>query len=294
MSDADEAGMVDDVSATNNNGAAANIAMTAAGTITTIGDGHDTVVPATTVAPKINFEADLVTLDSSGAPVGSKIRSGSPSSATPTADPAPFAPIGDPDAPATGTTAALLNSVIVNRNKRKAKDIVLIALEFYFVFLAADGLYTEAIIHYGIEIWSDPFFLFAISTILYVVAVSVCVMIHASRLPSNRNTSAEIEEAYEKTNNVPIFDGFMEIRISYRFGDKTFSTVVYSIFVVIVVFLSFLGVNGAEGFTYTTAILACLTLYRFTADICEYHLITRQTKEEDASNPTLTGPPLHV
>ena len=54
-----------------------------------------------TVAPEIKFEVDLVILDPSGAPAGSSFRSGSPSSVTPTVDPAPFAPIGDPVAPAT-------------------------------------------------------------------------------------------------------------------------------------------------------------------------------------------------
>ena len=95
-----------------------------------------------TVAPEIKFEVDLVILDPSGAPAGSSFRSGSPSSVTPTVDPAPFAPIGDPVAPATvapiggpvapgtETTDALLTSVIVNCNKGKAKNIVATVLEF--------------------------------------------------------------------------------------------------------------------------------------------------------------------
>ena len=93
--DADDAGMVDDVSATNNNGAAAaTIAVTAAGIITPIDGGH--VVPVTTVTPEIKFQVDLVTVDpASGTPVGSSFRSESPSNVTPTVDPAPFTPIGD-------------------------------------------------------------------------------------------------------------------------------------------------------------------------------------------------------
>lgn len=95
-----------------------------------------------TVAPEIKFEVDLVILDPSGAPAGSSFRSGSPSSVTPTVDPAPFAPIGDPVAPGTvapiggpvapgtETTDALLTSVIVNCNKGKAKNIVATVLDF--------------------------------------------------------------------------------------------------------------------------------------------------------------------
>ena len=107
-----------------------------------------------TVAPEIKFEVDLVILDPSGAPAGSSFRSGIPSSVTPTVDPAPFAPIGDPVAPGTvaqingpvapttiapigdpvapgtETTDALLTSVIVNCNKGKAKNIVATVLEF--------------------------------------------------------------------------------------------------------------------------------------------------------------------
>jgi len=178
------------------------------------------------------------------------------------------------------TISALLNRVIVNRNKRKAKNIVATGLEFTLavatLMISADTKAKEVAKEYNYEdgLATEAIALGIIS-ILYVITLSTVAMIHASRLPCNCNTSAEIEVAFAKTNNMPIIDGILEIPLASRFGGKWFVAVVYSIFVLTLVALFYvLKITYWDTSTLTSILLAIFTMYRFTADICEYRVFT--------------------
>jgi hypothetical protein len=215
----------------------------------------------------------------------------------------------------------LLNSVIVNRNKSKAKDIVATAFEFILavitILISENNKYkctntpyiytTVPTAGFGLDgnqkeypLCSDvtrtPSCTCAVEKdwlsvltsgiskgaialgcilIIYVVTVSVGVVIHASRLSSNCITTAEIEEAYEKTNSMAIIDGILEIPLASRFGGKWFVVGAYSILGLTLVALFYiLAITACDWGTLAAMLLAILTMYRFTADLCKYCVFT--------------------
>ena len=187
----------------------------------------------------------------------------------------------------------VLELVIQNRNKRKAKDIVVVCLEFILAVGAvvasieseikalndADDVECDT----GGKCYEGDFFVASITyiiaalTILYAVVVSVATFRHAYQLPTHLRTLKAVEEAYAETNSVPLFDGFLEIGISLRLGGGCgYVTGVWTFFGVTVIALICSLAVGVSSVGICFAItLAVVQLYRITADLCEYRVHTR-------------------
>jgi hypothetical protein len=163
----------------------------------------------------------------------------------------------------------LLNCAIQNRIKRKAKNIAMSSAEF---ILAVISLLLE--IGQGIVFGGK---VLGITAIVYVTVMAIVTMVHAYRLPSNIHTTLSIENAFKKTNNFPIIDGVLEIPLVIRYGSVWFALLVWGVFVVVFITLVSLLVYTQETRTTIAAgLLAALTLYNVTSDICEYHVLTRK------------------
>ncbi|KAL7566184.1 hypothetical protein ACA910_011259 [Epithemia clementina (nom. ined.)] len=166
----------------------------------------------------------------------------------------------------------LLDSVILNRNKRRAKQVVKTGIEF--LMSVALLLYTihEQENDYGI---APSGLALAMISMSYVCAIMFFITVHAYRLPPEFHTTPAIEEAYKKTNNWPIIDGFMEIPLPYRFGGAVVAYTFWSVF-----FLLFLVLMVTLALTYSgpyvlSSFLATFTLYDLTSELCEYWVHTR-------------------
>ena len=105
--------------------------------------------------------------------------------------------------------------------------------------------------------------------------VFVAVVVHAMRLLPNCNTTADFDEAYGKTNGMAVIDGILEIPLASRFGGKWFVVGAYSILGLTLVALFYiLAITACDWGTLAPMLLAILTMYRFTADLCKYCVFT--------------------
>ena len=116
--------------------------------------------------------------------------------------------------------------------------------------------------------------------------VFVAVVVHAMRLLPNCNTTADFDEAYGKTNGMAVIDGILEMPLASRFGGKWFVVGAYSIFGLTLLPLLWIPFEPPPTYvpddnpvdyvysTLTAVLLAISTMYRFTADICEYRIFT--------------------
>lgn len=169
--------------------------------------------------------------------------------------------------------SSLLDIVILNQNKRKAKNIVMNSVQF---IVAVSALLHQVDVDQGENggIVQEGLVLGSIA-ILYAVMVIVLVMCHAASLPPNHRTKMEVEEAYKATNEKPIIDGILEIRLARQFGCQRFCYSLWAVFAVLVSFLAYtLSISYSAPYL-TSSLLAGMTLYQMTSDSCEYWVHTR-------------------
>lgn len=168
--------------------------------------------------------------------------------------------------------SSLLDIVILNQNKRKAKNIVMNSVQFIVSVIA--------ILH-QVDVDGEPGgiepegLVLGSIAILYAVMVIVSVMCHAASLPPNHRTTMEVEEAYKATNEKPIIDGILEIRLAQQFGCQGFCYGLWAVFAGIVSLLVVtLSISYSAPYVISS-LLAVMTLYQMTSDSCEYWVHTR-------------------
>ncbi len=187
----------------------------------------------------------------------------------------------------------LLDKVLKTRLQRKAKAVVISGVEFLLVDLAvlSDALEMEL---------GSTYQKAGVATILggsavYVVVLSLFIFFHALRDKVDSSTTQEVEDAYNKTNKIPIWDGIMELPFPIKFKGKNwyfpYLAWGWAAFIIIwgMIFFGF-GLEGpkdggvAAGLTTTT--LAALSagavlLYQITSDFSEYWVQSRPINRED-------------
>uniref|UniRef100_A0A7S1UPK4 Uncharacterized protein n=1 Tax=Grammatophora oceanica TaxID=210454 RepID=A0A7S1UPK4_9STRA len=204
---------------------------------------------------------------------------------------------------------SLLDLVTQNRVKRKAKDLVSTAIEFtlavvtimtttqnagnYVTVCTGFGFYTGEVC----EISDDRSYATVLPTgldsaswsltlgvIVYAVAVAVFAMVHAYRQTESPMPRVEVEEAYKKTNKIPVVDGFLEIPLACRHVEgrsRILVVVAWTIWCLVMAALIYvLSYSYNDSSSLASIFLAAYTFYRLTADLCEYWVHTRPAKEE--------------
>jgi len=164
------------------------------------------------------------------------------------------------------TLSNLLDYVVLNRNKRKVKQIMKTGIEFLFT--------VGPLILSVLEMEGE------ISTLSFVVMVNVIGLIifvtaHAHNLPPKTPTYPEIEEAYKLTNSKPFVDGLLEIPLARRFGGVVMVYSLWSVFFLTMVSLLVTLITTFSAPYLFSSLLASLTLYDLTSDLCEYWVYTR-------------------
>uniref|UniRef100_A0A7S4RC18 Uncharacterized protein n=1 Tax=Ditylum brightwellii TaxID=49249 RepID=A0A7S4RC18_9STRA len=183
----------------------------------------------------------------------------------------------------------ILDKVIINRIRRKGKDVVLLVVEF---LLALVGIIL-AITREKDGAPKITTIIFCAAIAFYVICLALMLTWNVFHLPPNVSTSEEVEEAYKKTNSNYMIDGILEIPIAIKFGLKWPVFIVWGIFLVGFGFLLYiLQTNTAiERDVYVNSLLAALLLYRVTSDTCEFwvHTLPEHRKHYATDDNKLEG-----
>eukprot|EP00554_Chaetoceros_debilis_P006343 CAMPEP_0194074124 /NCGR_PEP_ID=MMETSP0149-20130528/1325_1 /TAXON_ID=122233 /ORGANISM="Chaetoceros debilis, Strain MM31A-1" /LENGTH=201 /DNA_ID=CAMNT_0038754241 /DNA_START=30 /DNA_END=635 /DNA_ORIENTATION=- len=181
----------------------------------------------------------------------------------------------------------LFNHLLRTRLQRRAKSILVSGLEFLItdlaiLFLAIDLNIQDKQVELG---------LFIVTGIgaLYVLSLCVFLFVHASCYMNKdkMNTTAEIEEAFTKTNQIPFFDGIFELVFPAKFRGNVWYLpyIMWSFCVAIILsgaILYAFTVNEDVPKATTAALSAsALLLYQITADFSEYWVISRNQERAD-------------
>jgi hypothetical protein len=179
---------------------------------------------------------------------------------------------------AANALSSLLDLVILNRNKRKAKNIVMTSVQF---ILSLFVLLNQVEADTGGEIDRQSLVL-GIIAILYGAIIIICVMFHARwYLSPDHQTKMEVEEAYKGTNDKPIIDGILEIWLARQFGCPKFCYVLWMMYAAFFALLVLALITSYNSAPYVlSSLLAMMTLYQMTSDVCEYRVHTHQQNLE--------------
>jgi hypothetical protein len=203
----------------------------------------------------------------------------------------------------------LLDSVVQNRNKRKAKQIVKTGIEFLLAVVALlaavtseerkqflenqatyeyDGCQSDCHSYFHVckvfcsngysydYVLIEPMALaLGVVAMIYIAALMAFVAYHAYHLPSESYTRIEIEEAYKKTNGRPIIGGVLEIPLAIEFGGAAVVFTLWIIFGLIFIALIYVLVTSYSFPYLFSSFLLIFTLYDLTAELCEYWVYTR-------------------
>ena len=166
---------------------------------------------------------------------------------------------------ASRNVSKLLDKVVTNRVKRKAKDVACTAFEFVL-----------AVILIAVKFRMAAFTIaYVIFVVLYASSLATATAVYACRLPSDVKTIKEVEDAYERTNKILFFGGLYEIPLTFRFGGKILAVFLWSFYVLIMA-----GLTDVLFTTYWeeevfAIVLAVYSLYRLTTDVSEFFVHAR-------------------
>lgn len=181
--------------------------------------------------------------------------------------------------------SSLQSTILKNRALRKAKSIAATGLEF---ILAIATLLSAVKEEWG-EFADPGAIAWMVIAILLAVAISVGTLCHAycvTSAASNASiTNKELEDAYARTNKIPIVDGILEIPLSFRYGGACFVIACWCSFLVfffgtVVILIS---VEGASDYA-AAALLAVFAFFHMTGDLCEYWVHTRPHQQAPLQN----------
>ena len=197
--------------------------------------------------------------------------------------------------------SSLLDNVVTNRLKRKAKDVLVASFEFalavVLIVLALEdndddstddetdegGSTTTTTTTSGDM--ADAAIALVVVVIVYVVALAVTTTFYAYRLPKNVKTSKKVEEAYAWTNNVPLVDGFLEIPLTFRFGASKLAMARWAIYFMVLAWLiAVLDIFFNWQSETVGIVLAVFTFYRVTADVNEFFVHHRHSDRISGRN----------
>lgn len=199
---------------------------------------------------------------------------------------------------ASTTVDKLLDKVMNTKLQRKAKAVIMTCVQFIFtntvivlnVAEKAESLNKN--VSQGLKITVGI-------SVAYAAGIAIFLLIHSMiKGDSIYQTNLDIEEAYEKTNQTPVFDGILEIPLAIRFKGPVWwliwiiwalFLIIAALFVALVAFLPDFDVSNATSVAVGAAVFE---LYEITADFSEYWIYTRHTKKvtaefEDEMTPDL-------
>jgi len=183
----------------------------------------------------------------------------------------------------------LLDKVLYTKLQRKAKAVIMTCVQFVLtnVFILLNVAEEAKNVDKGVG--TGIYVMIGIA-IAYVTTVSIFLLIHA--IFSNKTkyeTTAEIEQAYEKTNASPLIDGLLEIPLAIRFkGPKWWVVLIFwGLFIVIgipfVVLIRILPDYDVSNATTLAVGAALFELYEITSDFAEYWVYTRHTSKPNGA-----------
>jgi len=181
-------------------------------------------------------------------------------------------------------TKDLLDKVLNTKVQRKAKAVIMTCVQFiltntFILMNVADEAKAQ---HHSVGTGLNVMIYIAIA---YAVGVSIFLLIHALCLGNaDYETNLEIEEAYEKTNSTPLFDGILEIPLAIRFKGHLWwliwifwglFTGIGGTFVALIYILPDFDTSNATSVAVGAAVFE---LYEITSDFSEYWIYTRHSK----------------
>lgn len=190
-----------------------------------------------------------------------------------------------------GNVDSILSEVLDTRLKRKAKSIILTTLQL----LLTDGVLALRAVEENDQKneengTDDDRITLSLKIMLgvsagYAVLLSIFSFFHSLCLPSNLGTKKEVEDAYKKTNKIPIFDSLVEIAMAIKFRGTAWWVIwiMWGMFLGISVTLFLLFVilrDSVQNSTIAAVTVAVFQLYQITGDFSEYWICTRHCRVE--------------
>jgi hypothetical protein len=193
------------------------------------------------------------------------------------------------------SVSILLDKVLKSRLQKKAKGVIVASCQY----LLLGGFFITEVIRHDFEskVAERAAYTLAIGADVYVVSISVFLFIHAKRNPNRHSVLAEeVEDAYECTNQVPLFDGIAELVLPIKFrGDWWYLPYIAwawfgailggNIWLFTSPFASW-GDNGLASSAVMSA--ALLILFSITSDFSEYWVRSRNQELVKPPNPEET------
>lgn len=191
----------------------------------------------------------------------------------------------------TAITDDILGSFLNTRLQRKAKSVISTAVQF----ILTDALILLNVSNINeIKKFDDTISweLWAITgiSIGYVLSIIIFLIVHAARLPKTQWVTDDVEEAFEKTNNVAMFDGLLELPYPAKFkGIGTWYLPyifwgIFGLFLTAILILYILVADEVESSTVVAYAVAVLQVYQLTSDFSEYWVYTRNPVQLEESD----------
>ena len=169
-------------------------------------------------------------------------------------------------------TDDILGSFLNTKLQRKAKTAISTGVQFILtdalILLQVSDFAQIKKIDTGIswELW-----VITALSIAYVLSLIIFLIVHAARLPKNQWVTAEVEEAFEKTNGIAMFDGFLELPFPARFrgiGTWYIPYIFWGIFLAFLIamlVLYILVADEVESSTVVAYAVAVLQVFQMTS-----------------------------
>lgn len=195
----------------------------------------------------------------------------------------------------TAVTTTLLGKSLNTRLQRKAKSIIQTCIQFTLtdalILLQLSDLNDLYSLLDPEKVTGISWELMAITglSISYVILLALFLLIHACMLPNDRWTTKEVEEAYARTNAIPVIDGLLELPFPYRFKGPgwSFAWVVWAVFIIFIMAIIVLYLfvrDEVQSGTILAFMIALLQVYQITSDFSEYWVYTRNPQTLDGSD----------
>merc|ERR1740139_625172 len=182
----------------------------------------------------------------------------------------------------------LLSKVLNTKIQRKAKGVVMTCVQFiltnFYLILSSNETAQNQSENIGIALRV----MIGISA-AYAIGMAIFILTHALLLGRDEyETNQEVEDAYKKTNSIPLVDSLLEIPLAIKFRGKLWWLVLLNWAVFLAIAVAFVIIvrfqpNFEPESSTSVAVAAGVTqLYQITGDFSEYWIYTRnQKKEED-------------
>jgi len=184
---------------------------------------------------------------------------------------------------ASATVEKLLDKVLNTKLQRKAKAVIMTCVQFILTntFIVLNIAEKAELENKNI---SQGLKLVVGISVAYAIGISLFLLIHAmSKGGWSYQTNMDIEEAYEKTNQIAVIDGILEIPLAIKFKGPLwwiiwiFWVLFVALAVLFIVLIASLPNFEIKNSTSVAIGAAIFELYEITADFSEYWIYTRHT-----------------